>query len=77
MTREEFMAVPDELLAWPLDSVLRELRRAAKHLLDDHDCDGHGHELIRTAECMAGKWREHLATFPTPALVLREPKGDR
>jgi len=32
---------------WPLQSVLVQLIRAAEHLMKDHNCDLHGHELLR------------------------------
>jgi hypothetical protein len=34
---------------WPLHDVLAKLCDATEHLLDVHDCDGHGHEEYRTA----------------------------
>lgn len=34
---------------WPLVGVLRVLVDAAGHLLIDHDCDNHGHEVTREA----------------------------
>ena len=34
---------------WNIDSVLARLVEAAEHLLDDHNCDGHGHEEVRYA----------------------------
>lgn len=35
--------------SWPLRDVLTRLVEAAEHLLDVHNCDGHGHEGIRDA----------------------------
>lgn len=34
---------------WPLRDVLAKLIDATEHLLDDHDCDTHGHEEYRAA----------------------------
>jgi len=34
---------------WPLPDVLEKLLEATEHLLKDHDCDAHGHELFRRA----------------------------
>jgi len=45
---------------WPLSSVLRELCLAARILLDDHDYDGHGHELIRAAQLAGQKYLAQL-----------------
>jgi hypothetical protein len=39
---------------WPLRDVLTKLIDATEHLLDDHDCDAHGHEEYRAA-AKAGK----------------------
>lgn len=35
---------------WPIHEVLARLADAADHLLRIHDCDAHGHELVRSAE---------------------------
>ena len=34
---------------FPLTTVLVRLANACEHLLDDHDCDGDGHEGLRVA----------------------------
>jgi hypothetical protein len=39
--------------AWPLRDVLARLADAADHLLNDHDCDTHGHEEIGIARDVA------------------------
>jgi hypothetical protein len=41
---------------WPLLEVLKRLNEAAKHLLNDHVCDTHGHEGIRCAQLAAEKF---------------------
>lgn len=38
---------------WPVESVLATLADAADHLLGDHNCDRHGHELVLTAATRA------------------------
>ncbi|WP_237133761.1 hypothetical protein [Pseudohongiella sp. O18] len=35
---------------WPLHDVLIALAEATQHLLDDHNCDRHGHEVWRLCE---------------------------
>jgi hypothetical protein len=42
---------------YPLRDVLQTLTDAAKHLLDDHNCDQHGHEGIREAILAADRIR--------------------
>ena len=44
--------------AFPFDvaSVLEKLASAAEHLLDDHSCDGHGHEQVRIAVTTARRF---------------------
>lgn len=34
---------------WPLTDILKMLCEATRHLLDNHDCDHHGHEGYRNA----------------------------
>ena len=34
---------------WPLNDILAKLVEATQHLLDDHNCDTHGHEEFRHA----------------------------
>lgn len=31
---------------WPVHELLTVLVEAAEHLLNDHSCDGHGHERV-------------------------------
>lgn len=45
---------------WPLTDVLEKLLEASEHLLQDHDCDVHGHEEFKIA-CLRG--REILKTL--------------
>ncbi len=52
---------------WPTHRILRQLVLAAEHLLEAHDCDTHGHELIQTA---AKVGRERLEALGLP---LEEP----
>ncbi len=52
---------------WPTHRILRQLVLAAEHLLEVHDCDTHGHELIQTA---AKVGRERLEALGLP---LEEP----
>jgi hypothetical protein len=46
---------------WPLVDTVVILARAAKHLLDDHDCDLHGHEEVRSAIEAAEEWAAKAA----------------
>jgi hypothetical protein len=59
--------------AWPLHSVLARLAEAGEHLLDEHDCDGHGHEEVRFAVDAARAMLATVAKTPTaPARSLAE-----
>ncbi len=51
---------------WPLRCVIGQLVCASEHLLSDHDCDLHGHELVRHAITIA---TEILAS----AALTKEP----
>lgn len=41
---------------WPPREVVDKLAEAVSHLLADHDCDAHGHELYRAAMLKAQSW---------------------
>lgn len=49
---------------WPLPSILDTLARAAEHLIRDHDCDAHGHELAIYAAKAAREWLRVAAPEP-------------
>jgi hypothetical protein len=34
---------------WPLREMLARLIESSDHLLRDHDCDAHGHEMVKGA----------------------------
>jgi hypothetical protein len=50
---------------WPLHDVLAKLIEATEHLLDQHNCDTHGHEEYRTA-AIAGKDLHARCSSPPP-----------
>lgn len=41
---------------WPIRDCVRKLVEAADHLMDAHDCDSHGWELVDTARKVARAW---------------------
>ncbi len=45
---------------WSLLVIVERLRDAAAHLLQDHNCDIHGHEGIREAKIAADEWLEEM-----------------
>lgn len=59
---------------WPLQSVLVQLIRAAEHLMNDHNCDLQGHELLREA---LASGNEILLALVRPSAIrkLREEAG--
>lgn len=46
--------------AWPLADTLDQLVNAARHLLTDHDCDQHGHELVRGASLRGAEYADKI-----------------
>lgn len=41
---------------WPLRDTVEKLVEATEHLLQDHDCDAHGHEVYSLAAQLGRKW---------------------
>ena len=53
MSRDEFARMSE---VWSLRQIVARLADATAHLLDDHDCDAHGHEEARYAHDAAREW---------------------
>lgn len=51
--------------AWTLADTLDQLVEAARHLLVDHDCDQHGHELVRGAALRGAEYADKIRIFLT------------